>query len=299
MARRVGGRGRRTEGRGRRTEGRGRRAEDGEEGGRSAGKRRRKLDGDGDGTTDLEIRATWGGRAERPCGGSGGGQGGGHVAAVQILDSAARCAGGGAGAAVSPVAMKIGFLGGSFDPIHLGHLVVAQDALEGLGLDRVEFIPAAVSPLKGRELIATPAQRLEMVRLAIGHDPRFGVLDLELRRGGTSYTVETVRELGRRYPGATFFWVIGADQLARLAEWKDIGELVQRVAFAHLARPGVEEPAAPPIPGLRLHRVAGHEVAVSSSELRERANRGLPLWPFVPLKVSEFIDSESLYRTNP
>jgi nicotinate-nucleotide adenylyltransferase len=195
--------------------------------------------------------------------------------------------------------MKIGFLGGSFDPIHLGHLVVAQDTLEGLGLDRVDFVPAAVSPLKGRQLTATAAQRLEMVRLAIKGDARFGVQDLELRRGGTSYTVDTVRELRALYPGAALFWAIGADQLARLAEWKEIGELVRLVEFALLARPGVAEAVPPQIPGLRVRRVAGHEVAISSSELRERANRGLPLWPFVPLKVAAFIESQSLYRTNP
>ncbi len=195
--------------------------------------------------------------------------------------------------------MKIGFLGGSFDPLHLGHLVIAQDALEGVGLDRVDFIPAAVSPLKGRELAATAAQRLEMVRLAVGDDPRFGVLDLELRRGGTSYTVDTVRALRGLLPGAELYWVIGTDQVVRLAEWKEIGELVRLVEFVHLARPGVGEAAAPAIPGLKLHRVAGHEVAISSSELRERANRGLPLWPFVPLKVADFIESQSLYRSNP
>ena len=195
--------------------------------------------------------------------------------------------------------MKIGFLGGSFDPIHLGHLAIAQDALEGLGLDRVDFIPAAVSPLKGRELTATAAQRLEMVRLAIAGDARFGVQDLELRRGGTSYTVDTVRELRGVYPGVELFWVIGADQMARLAEWKEIGELVRLVEFALLARPGVAALAGPAIAGLRVRRVEGHEVAISSSELRGRANRGLPLWPFVPLKVSDFIESQSLYRPNP
>ncbi len=195
--------------------------------------------------------------------------------------------------------MKIGFLGGSFDPIHLGHLAIAQDAFEGCGLDRLEFIPAAESPLKGRELTAGAGQRLEMVRLALAGDPRFGVLDLELRRGGVSYTVDTVRELRGRFAGAELFWVIGTDQLVRLAEWKDIGELVRLVEFVHLARPGVAEAPVPAIPGLRLRRIPGHEVAISSSELRARANRGLPLWPFVPLKVADFIESQSLYRTNP
>ncbi len=195
--------------------------------------------------------------------------------------------------------MKLGVLGGSFDPIHLGHLIIAQDACEQLGLDRVEFVPAAVSPLKGRELTATAAQRLEMVRLAIAGDPRFTVSDRELRRGGTSYTIDTVRGILQEQPAAALHWIIGTDHLQRLAEWKDIGALVQLVEFVHLSRPGVVRTAAPPIPGLRLRQIAGHEVAISSSELRGRASRGLPLRHFLPLKVADFIESQSLYRTNP
>ncbi|HLP00710.1 MAG TPA: nicotinate-nucleotide adenylyltransferase [Opitutaceae bacterium] len=195
--------------------------------------------------------------------------------------------------------MKLGVLGGSFDPIHIGHLIIAQDACEQLGLDRVEFMPAAVSPLKGRELTATAAQRLAMVQLAIAGDRRFGVSDVELRRGGTSFTIDTVREILREQPGTEIHWIIGSDQMQRLAEWKDIGELVRLVEFAHLTRPGVECAAPPPIPGLRLREITGHEVAISSSELRERVSRGLPLRHFVPLKVADFIESQSLYRTNP
>ena len=196
-------------------------------------------------------------------------------------------------------AVRIGFLGGSFDPIHLGHLLIAQDALEGLGLDRLDFIPAAVPPLKERVLTASPEQRLAMLRLALEGDARFGVLDLELRRGGMSYTVDTVRELRRCFPGAELFWVLGTDQVQRLAEWKDIGELARLVEFVHLARPGLAGVETPLIPGLRLHRVAGHEVAISSSELRERVSRGLPLRHFVPLKVADFIEFQSLYRPIP
>jgi nicotinate-nucleotide adenylyltransferase len=195
--------------------------------------------------------------------------------------------------------MKIGLLGGSFDPIHIGHLVVAQDALEGLGLDRVELIPAAVSPLKGRELAASPEQRMHMLELAVGGDPRFGVLDIELRRGGTSYTVDTVRELRRRFPDAQLFWILGSDQLRRLPEWKDIDELGGMVEFVHLFRAGGENLPFPDAPSVQVHRVAGHAVDISSSELRDRANRGLPLWPFVPLKVAAYIQSQSLYRQNP
>lgn len=233
----------------------------------------------------------------RPCGRWAGGQGGGDVVVAFHHQPTSR----GAGVRLRRVvaSMKLGFLGGSFDPIHLGHLAIAQDAHEGCGLDRLDFIPAAESPLKGRELTATGAQRLEMLRLALAGDARFGVLDLELQRGGTSYTVDTVGVLRGMFPGAELFWVIGTDQLVRLAEWKDIGELVRLVEFVHLARPGVVAAPAPAIPGLRLRCVVGHEVAISSSELRERANRGLPLWPFVPLKVADFIESQSLYRSNP
>jgi nicotinate-nucleotide adenylyltransferase len=195
--------------------------------------------------------------------------------------------------------MKLGVLGGSFDPLHIGHLIIAQDAYEQLGLDRVDFIPAAVSPLKGRVLTATATQRLEMVRQAIEGDGRFGVSDIELRRGGTSFTIDTVRELLRSRPDAEIHWIIGSDQMQRLAEWKEIGELVHLVQFVHLARPGVEQAPPPPIPGLKLRQIAGHEVAISSSELRERVSRGLPLRHFVPLKVADFIESQSLYRTNP
>ncbi|MFT3829967.1 MAG: nicotinate-nucleotide adenylyltransferase [Opitutaceae bacterium] len=195
--------------------------------------------------------------------------------------------------------MKLGVLGGSFDPVHLGHLIIAQDACEQLGLDLVEFVPAAVSPLKGRELTATAAQRLEMVRLAIANDPRFAVSDRELRRGGTSYTIDTMREIRRERPDTEVFWIIGSDQLQRLAEWKEIAELVHLLEFVHLNRPGVECAAPPPIRGLRLRQITGHEVAISSSELRERVNRGLPLRHFVPLKVADFIATQSLYRSNP
>ncbi|HLP07478.1 MAG TPA: nicotinate-nucleotide adenylyltransferase [Opitutaceae bacterium] len=195
--------------------------------------------------------------------------------------------------------MKLGVLGGSFDPIHLGHLIIAQDACEQLALDCVKFVPAAVSPLKGRELTATADQRLEMVRLAIAGDRRFAVSDRELRRGGTSFTIDTVREIQRERPGTEVFWIIGSDQLQRLAEWKEIAALVRLVDFVHLTRPGVERARLPSIPGLRLRQITGHEVAISSSELRERVSRGLPLRHFVPLKVADFIESQSLYRPNP
>ena len=192
--------------------------------------------------------------------------------------------------------MKIGFLGGAFDPVHLGHLVMAQDAVEQLELDRLEFIPAAVSPWKERTMVAPAADRLAMVRRAIAGDPRFGVLDLELQRGGLSYTVDTARELRQRFPDDRLFWVVGADHLARLDQWHDVATLVQLIEFAQVERPGCAEVAPPAIPGLRMHRVRSHLIDVSSTELRGRAGRGQPLRYLVPAEVAGYIAEKSLYR---
>jgi nicotinate-nucleotide adenylyltransferase len=192
--------------------------------------------------------------------------------------------------------LKIGFLGGAFDPIHFGHLLIAQDAVEQLGLDRVDFVPTAISPLKGRALVASPADRLAMVERAIADDPRFGVLDDELRRGGVSYTVDTARALVKRFPGDRLFWLIGADQVQQLGDWREISELVRLVEFGQFARPGCAVVAPPEVPGLRLHAVRSHRVEVSSTELRERVRLGRPLRYFVPLKVNHYIESKSLYR---
>lgn len=199
------------------------------------------------------------------------------------------------GARGTVAAVKIGFFGGSFDPIHFGHLVAAQDALEQLGLDRLVLMPAAQAPLKPSEVAASAEDRLAMVRLAAGVHPRFEVSDHEVRRGGVNYTVDTVRHFRSLNSEDRLLWVIGADQLARLPEWREIGELVRLVEFAVLDRPGHPAGEECPVPGLRLHRVPGHAIDISSTELRERARRGLPLDCFVPQKAVEYIRERRLY----
>ena len=192
--------------------------------------------------------------------------------------------------------MKIGFLGGSFDPIHFGHLLAAQDAFEQAGLDKLFFMPVALPPLKERRLATSDAARIEMIRLAIQWDSRFEVRDDELMRGGVSYTVDTVHGLGDEFPGDQLFWIIGSDQAARLNSWERIDELAGLVEFIVLDRPGHGEAPAPAVTGLRIHRVASHRVEVSSTELRERARRGLSLHYFVPLAVNRYISERSLYQ---
>ncbi len=192
--------------------------------------------------------------------------------------------------------MKIGFLGGSFDPIHFGHLLAAQDAYEQHKLDRLIIVPAAQAPLKPNETQSTSSDRLAMVRAATEWDTRFEVSDFELSRGGVSFTIDSARYFRSLYPNDELYWVIGGDQLPKLHLWKDIGELAKLVEFIFLERPGYPVKATPDIPGLRLHRCDGHLLAISSTELRDRTRRGLSLDYFVPHKAIVYIRQKGLYR---
>ena len=192
--------------------------------------------------------------------------------------------------------MKIGFLGGSFDPVHFGHLLAAQDAYEQHHLDRLILVPAARAPLKAHD-VASPAQeRLEMLRQAVAWDHRFEVSDFELARGGVSYTIDSVRHFRALYPQDELYWIIGGDQLPQLHLWKDITELAQLIEFIFLERPGYPVKAVPNIPGLRLHRCDGHLLAISSTELRQRIRLNLALDYFVPHKAIVYIQKNGLYR---
>lgn len=191
--------------------------------------------------------------------------------------------------------MKIGFLGGSFDPVHFGHLMAAQDAFEQHQLDRLILVPAAQAPLKPKDVQSTGADRLAMLRVATEWDHRFEVSDYELQRGGISYSIDSARHFRAQYPNDRLFWIIGGDQLPQLHLWKDIGELAQLMEFIFLERPGYPVKARVDIPGLRLHRCDGHLLAINSTELRERTRRGLSLDYFVPHKAIVYIKEKRLY----
>ena len=199
----------------------------------------------------------------------------------------------GHGGTVRPV--KIGFLGGRFDPVHFGHLMAAQDAFEQKQLDRLVFVPAAQAPLKPSDVQSSAEERLAMLRAATEWDHRFEISDLELRRGGVSYTIDSARHFRALYPNDELYWIIGGDQLPKLHLWKDIAELAQLVEFIFLERPGYPVKAAPDIPGLRLHRCDGHLLAISSTELRDRTRRQLSLDYFVPHKAIVYIQQHRLY----
>jgi nicotinate-nucleotide adenylyltransferase len=189
--------------------------------------------------------------------------------------------------------MKIGLFGGSFDPVHLGHLLVARAAREEAGLDRLFFVPAAQSPFKPEARPALAAERLRWLRLALAGDTTAEVDDQEIRRGGLSYTIDTVRAYAQKYPAAELFYLIGADQTAQLRLWREAGELARLVQFLIIPRPGETplELAAP----FRGRVLRGVPLGVSSSEIRARLKAGLSIEHLTPPAVAEALANNRLY----
>jgi nicotinate-nucleotide adenylyltransferase len=189
--------------------------------------------------------------------------------------------------------MKLGIFGGSFDPVHLGHLLVAQAAIEELNLHRLFFIPAAQSPFKPASQPAPAVVRMQMLRLALAGKTNCEVDEQEIKRGGISYTIETLRDYAKRFPQAELFYLIGADNAAKLPEWREAGELAKLAEFVAIPRPGgVTAVFVPPFRGRTLK---GFPLAVSSSEIRARLKAGLPIELLVPQAVAEAIRTNRPY----
>jgi nicotinate-nucleotide adenylyltransferase len=187
--------------------------------------------------------------------------------------------------------MKLGLLGGSFNPIHHGHLITATRAAEALRLDRVLFIPAAISPLKRTADLASDRDRWALLRLAIRGNPLFQASDLELRRGGVSYTVETLRHL-HQATKARLFWILGTDAALQLPRWKALAEVRRLTEFIIVTRPGdnVSRSMA------KDHIVRAPLLEISSSEIRNRIRKGLSVRYLVPDPVESYIRRKGLYR---
>lgn len=192
---------------------------------------------------------------------------------------------------------KIGILGGSFNPVHLGHLLIAQTAWEELGLDRVKFIPAAQPPHKRAASLAAAEHRVAMLRRAIRGHPAFELDCIELRRGGPSYAVDTLRALRRRHPQAQFYFIVGTDTLPELPTWRAADELAKLCVFVAVSRPGYR-PRVPRAPGGRRFRyrlLTGHPCAVSATDIRARIASGRSIRYLVPEAVERYIRQHRLY----
>jgi nicotinate-nucleotide adenylyltransferase len=184
--------------------------------------------------------------------------------------------------------LKLGLYGGSFDPIHHGHLILARQALEDLFLDRVIFIPAAESPFKPDALGASAEDRLAMIRLAIRDEPRFEVDSLELNRAAPSYTIDTARAYKAQYPKDALFFLIGEDHVPALHKWNEFEQLDQLVNFAILSRS--DRP-------LKVHYpLVRRRFDLSSTEIRNRVANNLPISYLVPENVLRYIHERTLYR---
>jgi nicotinate-nucleotide adenylyltransferase len=188
---------------------------------------------------------------------------------------------------------RIGLYGGSFDPIHTGHVLVGQAAIEELQLTRLFFIPAARSPFKPHQQPAPCEQRLAMVRLALAGRVDCEVDDVEIQRGGTSFTVDTVRYFAQRFPSTKLFYLIGADNVASLPKWRSPEELADLAEFLVIPRPG-ETPVPIPAP-FRGQYLKGFPFGVSASQIRARVKAGQTVEHLVPAPVAEAIRNNRLY----
>ena len=182
---------------------------------------------------------------------------------------------------------KIGLFGGSFDPIHHGHLILARDAMESLGLDRVIFIPVNVSPHKLAHPPVAARLRCEMVAAAIAGESRFSMDACEAEREGPSFAVDTVRVMRRRFPQAELFYFIGEDNVSSLHTWREIDELKKLASFVVLARGNLQ-----PVEGFP---VISRNIDISSTDIRNRIAQGLPVRYLLPDAVCTILTRHQLY----
>jgi nicotinate-nucleotide adenylyltransferase len=188
---------------------------------------------------------------------------------------------------------RIGLFGGSFDPVHLGHLLVAQAAREELELSRLFLIPAAQSPFKPDRQPTAAKERVRLLRLALAGRSWCEIDEQEIQRGGVSYTIDTVRDYAGRFPGARLYYLIGADHVPQLPEWRAAEELARLVEFVVIPRPGQGETAFPA--SFQGRWLTGFPLGISSSQIRARVKAGLPIEHLVPEPVAGAIRDYQLY----
>jgi nicotinate-nucleotide adenylyltransferase len=194
--------------------------------------------------------------------------------------------------------MKVGILGGTFDPIHIGHLIAAESAREGSGLDEVWFMPSHIPPHKEHAPKASPEQRWEMVCRAVEHHPHFRPADIEMKMGGVSYTVNTVKKLKELFPSYQFSYIIGGDMVQFLPNWRKIDDIVSLVGFIGLQRPGTKLnlDLLPSRIRQAVRIVPMPLVDISSTFIRSRKAEGKLVRYYVPDRVNDYIEVNRLYE---
>ncbi|MDP2941094.1 MAG: nicotinate-nucleotide adenylyltransferase [Candidatus Omnitrophota bacterium] len=188
--------------------------------------------------------------------------------------------------------MKIGILGGTFNPIHLGHLILAEEAREKLGLEKIIFVPAYLPPHKDNSDIAAADERIKMCKLAARGNQHFLVSGIEIKRAGRSYTIDTIREFKAAYRNDELYFIIGSDLLKYLADWKDLSQILEMVRFIAATRPGYPLEKIPAY----INTMAIRAVDISGFEIRGRAREGKSFRYLVPEAVYEYINQHRLYR---
>ena len=192
--------------------------------------------------------------------------------------------------------MDIGLFGGSFNPPHVAHLVVAEVARDQFGFDEVWWIPNATPPHKSADGLAAVDHRLAMTRRAVADNPAFRVCDIEIERAGVSYTVDTVQALQEQHPDTDFHLIIGSDSLDHFAEWHRPEEIADRVPLVVYKRPGVIDAVPEPRFANHVRFVAAPVMEVSGTEIRSRCRAGRSIRYLVPDAVRTYIEDHGLYQ---
>lgn len=196
--------------------------------------------------------------------------------------------------------MKVGIMGGTFDPLHIGHMMAAEAARESYGLEEVWFMPSHIPPHK-HEAYVSGADRLAMVEETVKGHEAFRTLDWEVSSDGVSYTIDTIRKLQAEYPQLDFYFIIGADMVQYLPKWQGIEELAQRITFIGVERPGtqLDLEALPHAIAAKVLLADMPLVEISSTKLRERAAAGRSIRYMVPDAVYDYVQRSGLYGVQP
>jgi nicotinate-nucleotide adenylyltransferase len=194
------------------------------------------------------------------------------------------------------VQRKIGVMGGTFDPIHHGHLVAASEVADRFGLDEVVFVPTGQPWQKSERQVSKAEDRYLMTVVATASNPRFSVSRVDIDRGGPTYTADTLTDLAAEYPDARLFFITGADALAQILSWQRYEKLFELAHFVGVTRPGYTL-GSDHLPAGAVTLVEVPAMAISSTDCRQRVARGHPVWYLVPDGVVQYISKRGLYRS--